>query len=989
LINAGERAFEEYPLAEKLFLEPLRSRLELSSDSFIFIPGNHEIDRKQVSRELESGFEDLIKDEKSFAEFYQAAVPSYPSFDTLARKLDAFMKFRDKDASAHRTFSSFFYDSYMIPIGNLKVGIAAINSSWRCSQHGDDAGRLVIGEKVMHEAAHRLLDADVKILLSHHPFQFLAPWDVKPVGQRAVKDFHLHLNGHVHDSDVLFGHYLPGQLFTSTAGCLRPKELFSSYTVIDADVVQNRIFCRFRKWYREREAFDQDLSKCQGGCKEFPGLKSTSAVTGLAMTVSRTRVAMLANSDEMDVVSPEGIEQLQLQEVFIKPFITDSSQYDNAESEPNPLELDSLISSPSNMLFVGRPEYGKTTLLLYIRDYMLRHEREFGDKVPVYLRFDQIPKTNIQHLDRFVARSLPQFSEKEIASLSQKGSFVFLIDDVNDRQDPDREKKGQVLREFVKGHEACRFLVTTTELVSRPMTLELLTLASDFRANLCHIASLNTVRIRELLTRWHKHGSFDLEQMLKQILYYFQHCQIPVTPLSVTLFFGVLFRKKKEKNIRNEAYLIENYLETILEKVDARNHGGLDFRDKEDFLAHIALLMAQQGKFRWTINEFERAKLDYFDTLNEDVPETFVFETFFKRGILFKDDGYVQYKRRFWFHFFLAKALEKQPESVAQLLARPDVLRFSKALGYKAGLTRNDLSLLKWVNDHLMMESNELRNEFASAELRDREDGMIYKISGAIKDEIQAKNDSKHVDSSRDKLYLSYTEDTGAMDEEEINRLQELLTLQSDVIRNTTQISGSEKLTFISNNVECYVSLMWATLAALKEIFQKSSEEDLLKMFFRGRTDATTREKLRKVVEMSQRIVHHAVPVSIILFMVDHLGTPKLARSFITLGSESGSPTRKLFYGLLLFSQDPAKGFSVVNQIVSRDSSTSEDFVIMHFLRFYCHEHVVTTALLDKVVGLIARIQLKYAKTRPKDSPYLKAGAHISDIRKDLQKHTK
>jgi type I restriction-modification system DNA methylase subunit len=125
----------------------------------------------------------------------------------------------------------------------------------------------------------------------------------------------------------------------------------------------------------------------------------------------------------------------------------------------------------------------------------------------------------------------------------------------------------------------------------------ILTLASDFKAKIGYIGSLNTARIRQLLVKWKAKQEFDVDGMLNQILYYFQHCQIPVTPLAVILFLGVLFREKKNRNIRNEAVLIENYLETILEKLSpSRRDSESDFRDKEDFLAAVAWEMTKHSK---------------------------------------------------------------------------------------------------------------------------------------------------------------------------------------------------------------------------------------------------------------------------------------------------------------------------------------------------------------------------------------------------------
>src|SRR5205814_3625955 len=134
---------------------------------------------------------------------------------------------------------------------------------------------------------------------------------------------------------------------------------------------------------------------------------------------------------------------------------------------------------------------------------------------------------------------------------------------------------------------------------------EALRWGEGFAAKTYFIASFNTAKIRQLLIKVSSTQSFDVNLMLSQIVFYFEQLQIPVTPLAVTLFLGVLFRDRSKKNIQNEAYLVENYLETILEKLNpADRRSELDFRDKESFLAHIAFRMVHKQAFEWTRNDF-------------------------------------------------------------------------------------------------------------------------------------------------------------------------------------------------------------------------------------------------------------------------------------------------------------------------------------------------------------------------------------------------
>jgi predicted MPP superfamily phosphohydrolase len=964
LVNKGENSKIEYSLAESIFLKPLQDVLSVSQSSFFFVPGNHDIDRTQVSKHFEAGLAQALNNETAFREFHRNALGNSPDMNLLKKKLDAYFEFVRGYKNEHVKHESFFYNAYETARGGIRIGIVGLNSAWRSSQYAEDAMRLIIGEHLVMEAAAKIADCDIRLCLCHHPFEMLSEWDAKPVRQTVAKHFHVLLNGHVHDSDAAATKQLFGNLFVSTAGCLKPQERFSSYTMIHLDLDNETITCNFRRWYSERGQFDQDTAKAAKGQITFNGIRAAPASVTAALQIAVARASLQEETQEFDLIRPiEGIEEVELGEVFIEPLLSDKSGFDRDTRDRKTLNLDELLKSKANLLFVGRPEFGKTTILHYAKDFILKNDRYFETNIPVLTKFSDLSKTNLKSTLRHIARALGQ-SEAAVESFAMLGQLTLLIDDFNDRQDIDHERRVSILRSFFHEYPKCRYILTSTEHLAQSIQFELLTLASDFKASLAYIGSLNTARIRQLLIKWKAKQNFDVDGMLHQILYYFQHCQIPVTPLAVVLFLGVLFRKKKERNIRNEAFLIENYLETILEKMGPSS-GDLesDFRDKEDFLAAVAWELVQRGKRALDANGFERLKIDYFEKQDEDLPHNNFFEAFFQKGILVRDEGFVSFRRRFWFHFFLAKALEWNKDTEQAFLAREDVFKFSKALSYKAGLSRKEVELLRWVDERAMKEAQPYIDKYLRLELKDASgNSPMQQVSAAITKEIREKNNDEEIDRHCDEIFLRYEEDKGPMDEEQIDRFDDLISLQSDIIRNTTKIGVVDKRRFIDNNVSCYIALMWGGIETFCEVLHKTDEAELFKLFFKGRKDATMQQKMRVVIEQAQRIVHQVVPLSVLVYMDEHLGNPKLAKSFRKLAESTASPTKRLFYYILIFSQKPNEGLKDLKKMVTPSSSITEDFIICGFLRWYCHENKVDDEVLENIVNIVDAVRLKYAK---------------------------
>lgn len=986
LVNKGENSKVELALAESIFLQPLGQVLKLPRDAFFFAPGNHDVDRTQVSKSFESGLGQELIDQNTFRQFHHTAKGNVPDIDFLQKKLRSYFDFVSSYKNENTKHKSLFYDVYEMRIGGVSVGIVSLNSAWRSSQYGDDDGRLVIGEHTVMEAAAKISDCDIRVCLCHHPFEMLVKFDTKPVRQMVAKHFHILLNGHVHDSDAVSTRQLLGTLFVSTAGCLKPNEPFSSYTIIQLDLETESITCHFRKWYGERRQFDQETAKAANGQMTFNGIRTVSASVSSALQIAVVRGRLQEETQELDLVCPmEGIEVVELDEVFIEPLLSDKSGFDRDTEERKMLHLDDLLKSNVNLFLAGRPEFGKTTILRYAKDFILQHDKHFDTKIPVSLRFGDLPKTNLKTTLRHIAKNLRQ-PDEVIESYAKLGQLTLLIDDFNDRQHIDHERRVAILREFFNSYPKCRYIFTSTEYLAQSLQFELLTLASDFKAQIAYIGSLNTARIRQLLVKWKTKQDFDVDGMLHQILYYFQHCQIPVTPLAVVLFLGVLFRKKKERNIRNEAHLIENYLETILEKLSPSfRDSESDFHDKEDFLAAVAWDMIQRGKQTLDVGDYERLKIDYFDKLDEDLPHHSFFEAFFKKGILVRDEGFVCFRRRFWFHFFLAKTLEGNKETEKAFLLRQDVLRFSKALSYKAGLTRREIELLKWVDERAMSEAQPFIDKYLHFELKDAgKNAPLQQLSEAIAKEIREKNSNEELDRRRDDVFLQYEEDKGQTDDDQTEGFGDLISLQSDIIRNTTKIGLTEKRRFIDNNVSCYIAMMWGGLESFRDILHKTDEAELFKLFFKGKKDATMQQKLRVVIDHAQRMVNQIVPLSILVFMNEHLGNPKLTKSFRKLAESTTSGTKRLFYYLLLFSQKPKEGLKDLKNMITAESSITEDFIICGFLRWYCYENKVENEVLDKIVIVLDAVRMKYAKRVKEDVPFFK-DSFRTDVKKQLQ----
>jgi len=975
LISKGENASEEFKLVSNELVEPLLSALKKTQDHLFVIPGNHEVDRKRTSKELELGLSHRLSSAEAFEEYYQEALSEQAGFVALREKLSGYAGFAKSYRSQFSLHNCFFFDSYKVPIGKINVGIVGLNSAWRCSGYGSDAGRLVVGQKIINDAAASVSECELKLALCHHPFKMLTEWDERLVQRSVAREFDMLLTGHIHESEMAHFQQTFGGFYVSTCGSLNGGKNFNFYSFIEIDLGNETVTCNLRKWYSDRAEWDQETEKGAGGVIRFENFKSNNPEIAERIAMHELREKLINRSRSGPIINPlEGIVQLSLRDVFVDPLIGDTPSFGSEGDNAKHFSITDLLNTPENLVFFGRPEFGKSLLLGFCETFILTNEVLFNDSLPVLLQFDDLPKNNPKGIIHLIRRSLGELvTEARILKYLERGSMIILLDDFNDVRATDAAKKAAVFAEFYNSFPKCRYILSATEHLSQTYHTESLKWGPAFTASSYFIRSFNTGKIRQLLIKIDSSKALNIEHMLEQILFYIEQLHIPVTPLAVTLFIGVLFRDRSKKNIQNEAYLVENYLETILEKLNPDDkRGELDFREKESFLAQIAFRMLELNVQKFDTNDFEREKLSYFDELDEDVPDPGVFDSFFKNGILKKEDGAVMFKLRFWFDFFIAKAMEKDEARKQIVLNRPDYLRFATALAYKAGLSRNDGNLLAEIDSR----ASHAFREFAA--LSDRSlgsqpiDEALSGLATKLDDGMRLLNTPDEVDERRDALLSASHRDESLSETEDADDIAQLLTLHSDILRNTRELPQKDKLRFLENSVDHHVSLMWGWLHAFKTIVSDLEGDDLEKMFFRRVVSKKQELRIKHIVEQSHRYLFQIVPVSVILYMAEHLGNPKLARSVEKVLAKKTTEVDRLFCVLLLFKLDEERGMTALVRYIKESRSSVCDFVAFVFLRIYASEHVLEAKRLEALIKILEEIRKKYQTTNRELPPHVK-----------------
>lgn len=198
MLDQGGKGFHEmkegFEKFHEIVITPLMACLNLPESRFVFTPGNHDIDRNADNKFAEVGVEKSIKSCRDIIQLVNDK-------DTVevTHRIDAFKTFENDYYSrfcdvayTYRRFASIFE----MDIDGLSVGIASLNTVWRCGF--DDTHKIVLGLNQITEQSSSLRGKQLRIALTHYPISCLKDIEQLEVKQKCAENFNLFFCGHSH-----------------------------------------------------------------------------------------------------------------------------------------------------------------------------------------------------------------------------------------------------------------------------------------------------------------------------------------------------------------------------------------------------------------------------------------------------------------------------------------------------------------------------------------------------------------------------------------------------------------------------------------------------------------------------------------------------------------------------------------------------------------------------------------------------------------------
>lgn len=990
LIQCGDKAIDDekqMEIAEEILVNPILDGLGLEKNQFIIVPGNHEVNVKKIVRATEKG---LLVD--SLEEINDNILDMNEVY--LAR-LDYFYQWIDN-----------YYDdvirekigyTFLRKIDDKKVGIVCIDSAWRSSGKGScEKGIMYVGQKQIDDLYKHIKEADIKICLMHHPTDWLSDYESTLI-ERELTKFDIVLCGHVHENDHKEICRQSMKTIYSTAGKLYPLDYalgraidgYNGYSILNIDFNNNLCNIFLRTYYaKDRNTFDSAINLVENGQVSYP-LGGNIVEKQMEFNIIRGIHNYFVNMSEtltlikeIDRYSPLGIE-----EVFVEPVLADESEYMSGSSgKGKTIGLDELLDDTDNVIFLGKKESGKTTLLQQIGLKYIEKYNELGI-IPIHIDMRNLPKksnklTNAAIL--FVMKNIFDdaiISKEKVKDLINNGKIVFLIDNI----DISDVNHTIMLSKFIGEKCRNRFILTMKEEFFQSIDVKKL---PDYTKNFkrLYINLFGKAQIRELVTKWagRRDDVVDISEVVEKINGYCDSINFAKTPFNVSIFM-VLWDSDKNFVPQNEGIVMENYLEVLLEKLSPKEseRSTYSFKIKQHFLSNIAFKMLEKNEYYFSQEEFNDFVYEYHKTKGYKVSESKFSTLFFEKGILSILDNKIIFSHTSILEFYLAEYARNNQDFLNFMMQKGNRIYFKNEICFYSGLVSDCKKLLESIADTIIgiiIENTDVIDTLNNIEIitdfKIEKDELVKRLeeNRPTQREIDDMNDYSQKEVSPDEfsekkkpilLETQYISQESELNKEVVEQEAEdfylLVSIYGSILKNAELLDNSEKIQHLENYMYAMNILLGEILALAENIKKEISFEEFVKENQKV-GEKLTQKDFEKSKEIFLEMIKVTFPIALQHMILENVGTPKLEIAIDELMVQKETkPFEKFMLEFLKCDLNIGNITSELRRYIKKEDSEGILKLIFMKLLFYYRMRFFGSdkQIYDSILDLIIELQIK------------------------------
>lgn len=952
IANRGDTS----PEAIKLQTSILKKITEAAPGAiFICCPGNHDINLR-ARDEIYNPIFTSIKSPDEANRLVEKLIEKGRS-DIWAH-LDGYIEL-SKTVSPHLYSDNVLFTTKILALDGVSVGIASLNSTWRTFGGGTkDQNNLYVGERQIELALEEIKSCDLKIALMHHTLDWLAQ-DEKGRIQRVLADnFDAMLCGHNHNNNATNNTSTLGSLLISNTGSIyETREHYNGYSILDINIPEKQCRIEAREYYHERNSFDLSPRFSEGGSYVF-ALQKDSSTPHTSISNTAINAALEKANSKLLSFSASDIAPKHLSSIFVEPPLARKSEKNlvaqknvKKRNENEFVNLHSLSQEEIDILFVGKRESGKSTLLNHIAVNMFM---EFHGKARIGLLIDlsTLSKlTTASILTQAIEFLDNEITKKDLISLLENGEALVILDSFNIHNSQHR----RVVEELREKYPQPRYILATNEEVQDDLSLGNLPELKNNPTTI-YIHSFKRKQTKELVSKWfgdHEQHSEEKFTLVKKLL---QRLNVPETPFLVSVLLWVIEQQPSAKLI-NQASAIEALIFGLLEKfTESKSRSNYDSNIQSHFLTELATTMDEDNIECIDSNDFELFVSSYFKKRGLAVPSRGFTDELLRKGLLYESNQKITFKFDCFRAFFLANKLAENNEILKKILTPERIAKYTTELDLLTGLHRDRKEILTLAKNCCaqLLPASEFEVELSLFETHGKVKGIfnqeetLTKIEDDILNSTLDENDrARYIEDAEVPSKASVDHDHARARHATTPLSSQMhfigaLKVYSNILRNSELIDDVELKKTCLNDVLA----LWAKIIVSTTEFLNNTNLEDLPEEFPARFGALNAEQFRDFVRLM-------IPQLVSSLMAESLATPKL-ESFIIDETSNESQCIRFLATMLSIENLNKQSIQTIQKLLKENGSNNIvlQAVFIRLLTLYYFEAPTTSlAALKECIG--------------------------------------
>ena len=946
LIQNGANFDAQFQCAYDYFMTPILKKLSLDENSIFFVPGNHEIDLTQKDSIMEKGMEQ----ELSCIQNLKKVLQSKSTIDYIKRLCPCFEY--ELFFNNQFLYKSEFARSFIIEKDDIKIGICCFNTTWNSS--GDskkDKGTLIFGYPEAVEAFRSISSCKFKIALMHHPVSWISDLESQNFNE-ILSNFDIVLSGHLHDLNerqIISAN--KSTLYLSSGRLDSTEHDYNGYSIIKFNPLSKEIMVYFRKYYHKRNEFDAALEICSDGICSYQ-LGNPDATDILVFNLVKKTQDYFKNklSDSLIANMIKG-KTFSIENAFVKPILRNSSElnkeYNSEDKKAKKLiDFDEIINEKCSIIFYGRRESGKSTLLNYIA---WNYYKKFNNlqKIPFVVDLKYLNLAGKNHIVRAIKKSISDLTDNEVAISTEdlehvllSGMCVMLFDNFDYMND----QIVDIITNFCKTYSNIKCYFTCEENYFSQLN-SLKSKIGEKEIRNIYIHSLTKQSIRKLTQQWMATNRDSINDFTNKISRYFDVTGMPKTPFNAIIILSICESDYNFVPI-NESNVMQRFMEEILEKLNISDLKieSYDFNNKESFLAYLSKFMLEKNKFSISQSEFDYCLQSFFAENGLDLEKSGFRTIFFDKKVLVKNFDNISFNYQCMIEYYLAKAMADDENFQNEIMVNHDFLDFVQELNYLSGIKRNNIFVINIVKQNLIKYIDKYSDKKIDIE--------DYKISfnnpfitDKITDDIKIQTET--LDSYTNTPDQSVNYEPTKMSKKSMIKTNEFASFLKTVdlfgklVRNCEYLSPVIK----EENIKLCSTSFCIILGLLDDVIKEIMDYTLYDIAEVDKIeDVDEKKEIFDTLQDIINVLRISLPVAIQSAFSQTFGSPKLVNIYDKLFNDSSSNSlSKFLLTFTILDLHTQSGFTNVKTLITETSNDNMlDFIYIKLLFYF------TTSYLNK-----------------------------------------